>query len=103
MKYNTSFNSVPRESTAYKSNKPSKAVPGQAYSIAQAIERLRAGLPIKALNVGYNPDGYPVMDDLTSLEQMKRIVDSKQEKITARIEAAKAKKEAEERSDKADT
>lgn len=78
------------------------AIPGQSYNIAQVIERVRAGLPTKVLGYGYNPDGFPVMDDLTTLEQFKKAVKVKEQKINEKVKAVEAQNKAAERSDKAE-
>lgn len=94
MKYNTMYNTEPRKSTAQKSKKGSLAIPGQSFSLAQAIERIRAGLPVKALSYGYNPDGFPKVDDLTTIEQFKKTVQAKLETVNNKIAEIKASNKA---------
>jgi len=101
MKYNSCW-SYENNNKGFKSNKPSLAVPGQAYSIPQVIERLRAGLPVQVLRSGFNPDGFPKYDDLTSLDAFKAMLKNKESKINERIQAIKDKNKAVELANKAE-
>lgn len=81
--------------TIVRKKKPSLTVAGQSYSIEQVVQRLRAGLPVQVLKSGFNPDGFPKFDDLTSLDQFKAAIKRKEAAINEKIEAIKAKKAAE--------
>jgi len=93
MKFNTSLTYKPNND-GYKSKKPSMTIPGQTYSLPQIINRLRSGLPVQAIKAGYNPDGFPMYDDLTDIDQFKNAIKQKLNAINEKIEAIKAKKEA---------
>jgi len=101
IKFNSQFN-YKNDNKGYQNRKPSMTVPGQSYSLAKVIERVRAGLPVQVIKSGYNPDGFPKYDDLTDIDQFKAMVKNKEANINEKIKQAKANKEANERSVKAD-
>jgi len=90
MKFRTQFTYESR-SDGYKNRQPSMTVPGQAYSIQQAVERLRAGLPVKVTGFGYNPDGLPLIKDLTDIEQLRQLVQNKELTLKQKVKEFEAK------------
>lgn len=86
------FTYVPKEPIK-RVKKASIVVPGQTVSLAKMVERMRAGLPVSIRNSGFNPDGFPVMDDLTSLDEFRKTLQRKVENVKERIKTIKEKNE----------
>lgn len=100
MKFKTQF-SYTQTNKGYTNKKPSEAIEGQSFTLPKVIERLRNGLPISVKSSGYNPDGFPKFDDLTTLDAFKQALQQKEKIIEEKINAIKLK-EAQERSEPAD-
>lgn len=100
MKFKTMF-TYHQSNKGFVSTEPSMTIPNQSFTLPKVVERLRNGLPIHTTYAGYNPDGFPRYDDLTSLDQFKKLLQAKEQAINEKIAAIKAKEAAEQR-DKAD-
>lgn len=89
--FKDSWNYQVNNEAGWRSRHPSKAIPGQALSLPVIVERLRAGLPVNVLRSGFNPDGFPKFDDLTTLDQFKNYLKNKTKDVTERINELKQK------------